>query len=393
MPVTRILVLTSSTGGGHDARASAFREWAKKLYGWKVEVRIENMLEDSSRIAAFGVWFYNFIQKRAPWFHHPYYCIVEGLSYLNRSSVSLGGRYFESVVESYRPHLIFSVHDCLNRGYFQTARRILGEKNVRCATYCSEFSGGYGYSRNWVEPTVDLYFSRTQTSQDYAVKELGLPEKSGRVRGHFLDPRVYSDMFNPGERHRFITERLGLRGDRKTVFLATGGAGANNHLALLPILQRFSDKYQALIVCGKNHDTYLEALSWQKRNPDLRCHVEGYCSDMHLFLQASDLVITRGGTTTCSEALQLNCPIVFNGIGGVMPQEKLTVKYFMNAHAAAKISSPEDFEKLLVSWYRSPERFYQMRDRFRELAFEQEPSLAVQELVELAKSARNEGAQ
>ncbi|MCH6255578.1 hypothetical protein MLD52_03400 [Puniceicoccaceae bacterium K14] len=392
MSVTRILVLTSSTGGGHDARASAFREWAKELYGWKVEVRVEKMLEDSSRLAAFGVWFYNFIQKHAPWFHHPYYCAIEGLSYLNSSRVSFGRKYFERVVESYRPHLIFSVHDCLNRGYFQTARRIMGEDNVRCATYCSEFSGGYGYSRNWVEPTVDLYFSRTDTSQDYAVGKLGLPAEKGRVRGHFLEPRLYSEVLNPEERHRFITERLGLRGDRKTVFLTAGGAGANNHLALLPILKRFSDKYQALVVCGRNHDTYSRALKWQKDNPELSCHIEGYCSDMHLFLQVSDFVVTRGGTTTCSEALQLNCPIVFNGIGGVMPQEKLTVKYFMKPQAGALISSPEDFEKLLVSWYRSPERFDEIRERFKQRGFNEDPSLAIRELVELAGSvAEKEG--
>jgi len=27
----------------------------------------------------------------------------------------------------HRPHLVFSVHDCLNRGYFQLARAVLGE--------------------------------------------------------------------------------------------------------------------------------------------------------------------------------------------------------------------------------------------------------------------------
>ena len=54
--------------------------------------------------------------------------------------------------------------------YFQTARRILGADKVRCATYCGEFSGGFGYSINWVEPSADLYISRTATARDYAVK-------------------------------------------------------------------------------------------------------------------------------------------------------------------------------------------------------------------------------
>lgn len=388
MSVIRILVLTSSTGGGHDARALAFRRWARKLYGWNVEVRVEKMLEDSSRVAAFGVWFYNFIQKHAPWAHHPYYCLIEGLSYLNQKSVSLGSAYYRGVIESYRPHLIFSVHDCLNRGYFQEARRMLGEGRVHCATYCSEFSGGYGYSRNWVEPSVDVYFSRTETAMDYAVEKLGLDKSKGRVRGHFLDPRFYDEVLDGEERRRFIAERLELRSDRKTVFLATGGTGANNHLALLDVLNAFAGQYQALVVCGKNHETYLDVLQWQKDNPQLSCHVEGYCNDIHLFMQVSDFVVTRGGTTTCSEALQVGCPIVFNGFGGVMPQETLTLKYFINAGAAVKVSSADDFEKQLSLWCRSAEIFGQMRDRFRALSFKEKPSLAIEELVELAKNAQ-----
>ena len=170
----RILVLTSSTGGGHDARAEACAEWCFQLYRHDVDVRIEQMLESSSVINRAGVKFYNRIQRSAPWGHKLFYAFVELLSYLNRSQVTFGAAYYLHVLNEYRPHLVFSVHDCLNRGYFQLARRVLGADQVRCATYCGEFSGGWGYSRNWIEPSVDLYFSRTATANDYAIKK-GIP--------------------------------------------------------------------------------------------------------------------------------------------------------------------------------------------------------------------------
>ena len=170
----RILVLTSSTGGGHDARAEAFAEWCFQLYRHDVDVRIERMLEKSSVVNRSGVNIYNWIQRRAPFLHKVFYSIVELLSFINRSSVHLGRHYFLRVLRECKPHLIFSVHDCLNRGYFQLARATLGAEKVRCATYCGEFSGGWGYSRNWIEPTVDLYLSRTPTARDYAVKK-GIP--------------------------------------------------------------------------------------------------------------------------------------------------------------------------------------------------------------------------
>jgi len=69
MSKIRILVLTSSTGGGHDARAEAFAEWCFQLYRHEVDVRIEQMLEKSSVVNRTGVNLYNRIQQGAPWMH------------------------------------------------------------------------------------------------------------------------------------------------------------------------------------------------------------------------------------------------------------------------------------------------------------------------------------
>src|ERR1044071_5126503 len=193
MSKLRILVLTSSTGGGHDARAEAFAEWCFQLYRHDVDVRIEQMLEKSSVINRTGVNLYNRIQRGAPWLHKIFYALVELLSYINRRNVHIGSGYYLEVLREDKPHLVFSVHDCLNRGYFQLARKTLTEAKVRCATYCGEFSGGWGYSRNWIEPSVDLYFSRTQTANDYAIKK-GIPPDKARVRGYLMLPRAYIEV-------------------------------------------------------------------------------------------------------------------------------------------------------------------------------------------------------
>ena len=387
MSVTRILVLTSSTGGGHDARALAFERWVRKLYGWEVEVRVEQMLEDSSRLARFGVRLYNVIQRRAPWAHHPYYVLVEGLSLLNRGSVFLGGKYYREMIGSFRPHLVFSVHDCLNRGYFQVARQELGGDRVRCATYCSEFSGGYGYSRNWVEPTVDLYVSRTQTALDYATSRLGLAPERAMIGGQFLLPRAYEEVLDSEESQRFLAERLGLATGKRTVLLATGGAGANNHLDLLETLLPHAESWQAIVICGRNKRVANEVGQWAREHPAFSCHVEGFTRDMHLFMQVADVLVTRGGSTTCAEALHFGLPIVFNGLGGIMPQERLTVKYFVKGEAAVRISKAGELGSLIADWTACPERFEALKARLRGLRFGDEAEATVRRLVELAKAA------
>lgn len=386
MEKVRILVLTSSTGGGHDARAEAFAEWCFELYRHAVDVRIEQMLEKSSMINRTGVGLYNWIQVRLPFLHNAFFAFVELLSLLNRRRVALGGRYYRTVLQEYRPHLVFSVHDCLNRGYFQVAREVLGAENVRCATYCGEFSGGWGYSRNWIEPTVDLYIARTPTARDYAIK-LGIPRDRARVRGHLMQPRAHLEVMEPGERRTFLVKRLGLRADRFTVFLATGSNGANNHMTLLAELLPYADRLQVIVICGRNKDTFNELIHWRSNHPELGCYVEGFSEIVHLLMQVSDVIVTRGGTTTCAKALHFRCPIIFNGFGGIMPQEQLTWKFFRNGARSWKIEDAFDFTQIIDRWMTEPATYLEYRRNFLALRYEEEPTLVIEELVSLAEEA------
>lgn len=383
MSKVRILVLTSSTGGGHDARAEAFAEWCFQLYRHEVDVRIEQMLEKSSVVNRAGVNFYNRIQKAAPWVHIWFYTVVEALSFLNRSSVTFGASYYLEVLREYQPHLILSVHDCLNRGYFQLARETLGAGNVRCATYCGEFSGGWGYSRNWIEPSVDLYFSRTPTARDYAVKK-GIPPEKAKVRGYLMLPQAHLEVLSPADRLAFLSKRLGLRTDRFTVFLATGGNGANNHFDLLPVLLKHADRVQVIVICGRNKQAYNDLVHWRANHPELNCYVEGYSEIVYLLIQVSDTIVTRGGTTTCAKALHFKCPIIFNAFGGIMPQEELTWKFFRNGAASEKIEDGADFAHIIDTWMADPQAYQRVRDNFLKLRYEEDPTILIEEVVGLA---------
>ncbi len=382
----RILVLTSSTGGGHDARAEAFAEWCFQLYRHDVDVRIEQMLEKSSAVNRTGVNLYNRIQRSAPWVHKLFYAVIEVLSWLNSSDVTFGSGYYLKVLKDYQPHLIFSVHDCLNRGYFQLARKTLGPDQVRCATYCGEFSGGWGYSRNWIEPSVDLYFSRTPTASDYAIK-CGIAPEKARVRGYLMRPRQLLEVLTPVDRRVFQAKRLGLDPEKFTVFLATGGNGANNHFDLLPALVAHAARVQAIVICGRNKETYNELMHWRALHPEFDCHIEGYSDIVHLYMQASDVIVTRGGTTTCAKALHFRCPIIFNAFGGIMPQEELTWKFFRNGAASKKIESAGDFAHLIDAWMANPALYEAVRVNFLKLRYEEDPTILIDELVELANEA------
>jgi len=380
----RILVLTSSTGGGHDARAQAFAQWCFVLYQHGVDVRIEQMLEKSSVVNRTGVNFYNWIQLNLPFLHNVFYAAVELLSVINRRGVTLGSGYYREVLAEYQPHLVLSVHDCLNRGYFQMARQVLGASNVRCATYCGEFSGGWGYSRNWLEPSVDLFISRTPTARDFAIKN-GIPAEKAIVRGHLMRPRAMLETLTDSSRTRYLWRELRLKPDRFTVFLATGGNGANNHLALLPALARHADRLQVIAICGRNNDTYNELLHWRANHPSLPFFVDGYSDVMHLLMQVSDVIITRGGTTTCAKALHFGCPIIFNAFGGIMPQEKLTWKFFRNGAHSHKVESGDEFARIIDAWMADESAYARYRSDFVGMQYPDDQTQLIDDLIGLAR--------
>jgi processive 1,2-diacylglycerol beta-glucosyltransferase len=343
----RVLVLTSSTGSGHDMRAHAFSSWVESEYGNRVEVRIEHIIENGSLLGRFGVWVYNTIHKHGPFLHNIYFFIVELFVFLHVRSVSFGGRHYRRLLAEFRPDVVFSVHDSTNRGYFEDARRVLGD-SVRCVTYCGEFSGGYGYSRNWVNPSADHFVARTAPARDFAV-QLGMPEERTSVF-HTLLPR---DAFAPrmeGHQKNSLLRQLGLDPSRFTLFLATGGYGANHHFAFLKALLPLAGRIQVIVVCGRNQRIFEKLSKWVAVHPRLKVYIEGYSTKMSEFYQISQAVVTRGGANSTMEALHFGCPLIYDSLGGLMPQERCTVRYFLQHEAARLIRRPRDLVDVVSAW-------------------------------------------
>ncbi len=163
----RLLVLTSATGAGHDTHANATAAWCKEIYGETVEVRIDHTLEDSHSFNRGGVEFYNLIQRRAPWFHHIYYNVIELLELLNHGTVGFGKDYYVRLLEEFRPDAVLSVHDCLNLGYFEVAREVLGPECALWHLLCGI------WRRIWLQPQLG------QSSR----RLFFWPDRGGRANG------------------------------------------------------------------------------------------------------------------------------------------------------------------------------------------------------------------
>jgi processive 1,2-diacylglycerol beta-glucosyltransferase len=373
----RLLVLTSATGAGHDTHARATAAWCARLYGDRVQVTIAHALEDSHAFYRGGVAFYNLIQRRAPWFHHIYYNVVELLEVLNPGTVSLGKEAYVRLLEETRPDAILSVHDCLNRGYFELAREVLGP-SVKRATYCTEFEAGYGFSRNWVNPRGDYFFARTPEVAREAIRR-GMDAERTLVTGHWAPPAFYEE--NSADGFATVSKKWGLETGRFTLLLSTGGAGAQNHRAFLRALAQLGDRIQVIALCGRDEATRLNLEAWTARHSPLTVRFLSFTDRMPELLRAASAVVARAGATTAGEALLCSCPVIFNGLGGMMPQELPTWRYFRARGLGAAALTAGAVREHVANRLDRPEAFASLRARLRDTRDGTTPQAALERLL------------
>lgn len=382
----RWLIITSSTGSGHDMRAYALCEWVQREFGERVQVEVYHALEDGSWLGRFGVWFYNSIQRYAPWLHNIYWFIAEVFGWLNQWGIGIASSVWEQKLTSSRPHLIISMHDSLNRGYFRAARRCLGDDRVRCVTYCGEWSGGFGFSRNWVDPAAHRIYVRRAEVGAY-VEDRGYPAEDIRVFCNLLPPRAFDPLMTASERAHFRVS-LGLHPERFTVFLATGALGADRHLAFLDAMLPLHDRLQVIVVSGQNARAFERIADWARAHPQLVLAHEGFSRRMHLLMQASDCLVTRGGANTMTEALYFGCPILFHAHHGLMPQERCTLRFLQRAGVGEQIRGARHLASVLEEWILHPEIYAAFRERIQAVACDDKPWMFVRQLALLAEETQ-----
>lgn len=337
----RLLVLTSSTGGGHDARAGAFAEWALRHPELGVEVERFAPLEAAGPHYRLGLHLYRLIQVHWPRAHHLYFAFLEHAGLHSRKWKLLGVRPYLDKLADYRPDWVLSVHPHLNRGFLDLAREVLGRRRVRTGTCCTELDGGYGFSRHWVNPASDLWIGATEPACAHA-RSLGMPAERTLLGGFVLRPDFYRPAMSGEERGRFLRESFGLDAGSPTLLLATGAAGANHHLAFLDALDRGGIALEVLALCAHRAPLHERLRRWRPRRSALRVTALSYTRQMPSLLRAVDALVSRAGSCTTSEAIRSGCPLIVDALGGVMPQEGVTLRYLERFGLGRRVRRPSD---------------------------------------------------
>lgn len=194
----------------------------------------------------------------------------------------------------------------------------------------------------WMDGCVDLYCVAAEETRARLVAR-GAAAKDVVVTGIPISAR-FSAKQNP----RAIRKVLGLRHDLPVLLVPSGGFGMGPVGEILTQLDKVDRAFQTIVVTGRNTELRRELAAQDRKHPT---QVLGYASNMHELMAVSNLLITKPGGLTSSEAMAMGKPLfVLNPIPG---QEAANSDFLLERGAAAKVNRVEDLpyriEQLLGS--------------------------------------------
>ena len=154
--------------------------------------------------------------------------------------------------------------------------------------------------RFWIQRGVDRYFVATDTVAAGLARHVAAPVE---VTGIPIRPD-----FAHAPPQGAARAELGLAHDRPVALVIGGGLGIGVEEAALGALAGARPDVQVVAVCGRNEGARLrlEALGV----PPERLRVLGYVRGIERYFAAADLVATKAGGLTVSEALALGKPLL-----------------------------------------------------------------------------------
>ena len=328
----KVLILSCSTGGGHNAAGNAMKQALEKLGHEAVmidpyELKSEELADRVGTVyvksvqrapKAFGtVYGIGNVIRRIP-FKSPVYYVNGRMA--GRMRRYLEKEQFDAVL---MPHLFpAEILTYMMRHQVPLPLTVFIATDYVCVPFTEETECDY-----YVIPAEDLKqeFARWGIPVEKMVS-LGIP-----VRQECQEHRTRGQ----------AKELLGLKEDCRYVILAGGSMGAGD---LGGLVARLTDciaskpEWRLVIICGSNRQLQETLTQTYQGHPQVQ--VIGYTSQMIAYMQAGELFLTKPGGLTTSEAASVGTPLVH--ISPIPGCEDLNLKYFRSRGMSEAICSLDE---------------------------------------------------
>jgi len=230
--------------------------------------------------------------------------------------------------------------------------------------------------RFWIEPGIDHVVVGTDEAREQAVA-IGIPSaRVSRVSGMVLHPRFYR-AGGPEARARSRAE-LSLGDGDFAVTLLFGGKGSPEMAPLAERLLEADPVFRVIAICGEN-PVLFERLAPLEARAGARLVRFGFTDRVAEILAGSDILVTKPGPGSLSEAFHQRVPVVVTRNVHTIPQERFNTDFVRDRGFGLVVPHWREIPAAALGLFRDPVRRAAMRDRIAGLP----PNRAVFEVIDV----------
>ncbi len=296
----KVLILSCNTGGGHNAAAQAIAE-AIREHGDCAEVLDYLSLAGNGVSKLVGDGYVKVVKKAPAMFGVAYKLGMAVSRLMKKSPVYYANarmaRYLEEYLQENPVDAIVMPHlypaetiTYMRRNGFALPLTVAVMTDYTCIPF-------------WEETDCDYYITPHKKLHPEIIKR-GIPEYKLKAFGIPVSRQCREDISREQAR-----DMLGLEQEKKYFLLAAGSMGTKAIVHILELLLAMRSKNENLVViCGSNQKLKKKLQKKYKNRKEVM--IVGYTKKMPIYLKACDVIFTKPGGLTSTEAAVSGIPIV-----------------------------------------------------------------------------------
>lgn len=294
----------SDTGGGHRAAADAIIEALAYTFPGRYAATLFDVFKQAARppFDRMPSWYLPFTTYAEPLWHVLFRVTNNRLAaWLAQPLFEfLMGRGLRRFLRAQSPALVISTHPLFNC-FGRRALRSIGSR----APFVTVVTDLFDAHVLWFDAQVDLCTVPSEGARQFGIR-FGMPPEKLAVVG---EP-VSLTFLDNGMTQADTRANLGLALAQKTILLVGGGEGMGKLYEIARAIDAARVPAQLVVIAGRNAalQKKLQAVPWQ-----IPAHPKGFVKNMPEWMRASDIIITKAGPGTISEALVCGLPILLSG--------------------------------------------------------------------------------
>ncbi|OYD06987.1 MGDG synthase family glycosyltransferase [Paludifilum halophilum] len=266
----------------------------------------------------------------------------------------------------FQPRVVVSTHPFASSGVARIKRE---GYPVRLCTVITDFSA-HG---SWINREVDMYLVPYAGVKQQLI-QMGVDARRVAVTGIPTDGRFW-EVRDSGAVRRY----LGIR-DMPTVLILGGGLGMGRTEELVRMAAKWKQHLQIVVCTGHNHKLLQSLYRREELNhPHIR--VTGFTEAMADWMDAADLILTKPGGMTCTEAIAKGKPLLL--YGSIPGHEERNSLFMVDNGLAKRVTDESDLDRWLERLLTDADSFACIREQMMRWRWKIHPSKSVQAVLNL----------